>query len=112
MSGRKSIGAKIKFLRTSMGMSQERLAELIDINTRNLSKIETDLSFPSAENLFKLSRVLNFDMNEVFDEKSSRSGNSDNPQIAKLIAELKDLSEDDLKIVISLVKTIKKVRKT
>ena len=111
MSGKKSLGLKIKFLRTSMGMSQEKLAELINISPRNLSKIETDLSFPSAENLYKISRVLNFDMNEVFDENFNSRPALNSIQIAKLFSDLNDLSQDDLKIVISLVKTIKKIRK-
>jgi len=110
MSGKKTLGAKIKLLRTTMGLSQEKLAELIDINTRNLSKIETDLSFPSAENLYKLSKVLNFDINEIFEDNFKGKSVPKNTQIAKLIAEINDLSEEDLKIVAGLVKTIKKVR--
>ena len=36
----KQFGANVRRIRTSSGMTQERLAELVDINIRNVQRIE------------------------------------------------------------------------
>jgi len=36
----KEFGGNVRRLRTSLGMTQERLAELVDINIRNVRRIE------------------------------------------------------------------------
>ena len=47
-------GKRLVELRKEQKLSQERLAEYIDIAPRNLSKIETGVTFPSVENLEKI----------------------------------------------------------
>lgn len=51
-------GKRLVELRKEKKLSQERLAEFIDIAPRNLSKIETGVTFPSVENLEKIISVL------------------------------------------------------
>ena len=51
-------GKKIKELRIKMKMSQEELAEKIDIAERNLSKIECGKSFIRAEKIAKLADTI------------------------------------------------------
>ncbi|MBR6162888.1 helix-turn-helix transcriptional regulator [bacterium] len=60
MSAENNLGKKIKELRTNMGYTQERLAELVDIDAKNLSKIENGGHSPSYITLSKLSKVLEF----------------------------------------------------
>jgi transcriptional regulator with XRE-family HTH domain len=36
----KKVGANVRRIRTAQGMSQERLAELVDLNVRNIQRIE------------------------------------------------------------------------
>jgi transcriptional regulator with XRE-family HTH domain len=36
----KRFGANLRRIRTAQGMSQERLAELVDLNVRNIQRIE------------------------------------------------------------------------
>jgi len=36
----KQLGANVRRIRNSIGMTQERLAELVDINIRNVQRIE------------------------------------------------------------------------
>ena len=48
-------------------MSQEELAEKIDIAERNLSKIECGKSFIRAEKIAKLAQVLSVEPKDLFD---------------------------------------------
>ena len=58
---------KIKELRIKRKMSQEELAEKIDIAERNLSKIECGKSFIRAEKIAKLAQVLSVEPKDLFD---------------------------------------------
>ena len=54
-----TLGEKIKSLRKGLGMSQEKLAELMDISRQAVAKWENGQSAPSTANLFKLAEILN-----------------------------------------------------
>lgn len=66
MNIKKTLGEKIKRIRKQRGMTQEQLAEIIDIAPRNLSKIEVGTCFVTAETLDKLLAALNITTEELF----------------------------------------------
>jgi len=55
---KKLIGKRIKQIRKSKNLTQEKLAELINIEIPSMSYIETGKFAPSVETLQKLSEVL------------------------------------------------------
>ena len=54
-----NIGKRIKKARQYMGLTQEELAEKVDMDSKHLSKIENGLHLPSYNTLKKLSDFLN-----------------------------------------------------
>jgi len=60
------LGARIKELRKEKGYTQQQLAELIDIDSKHLSKIEVGSSYPSLYNLEKITNILNIKMQDLF----------------------------------------------
>ncbi len=72
---KKLLGKKIQIIRKSKGLTQEKLAELIDIETPSLSYLETGKYSPSIETLQKLSEVLMIEpwefyyFNEISEDK-------------------------------------------
>ena len=54
MDIKKVLGKRIKDLRKAKGLTQEKVAELIGIETKSFSNIETGKVFPIAENLNKI----------------------------------------------------------
>lgn len=60
-------GLKIKRMRKYKKLTQEQLAELIDISPRNLSAIEVGSSFPKAETLEKILIALNISLDDLFE---------------------------------------------
>lgn len=72
MDLKKQLGLRIKELRMKNKLTQEKLAELVDINTKHQSSIETGRHFPSSELIEKYAKVfsvspatvLRLDLNE------------------------------------------------
>lgn len=62
----KKLGERIKYLRMQRGLSQEKLAEAIDIATTSLSYVETGRGFMTLVTLEKLARALNVELSEIF----------------------------------------------
>ena len=55
-------------LRKNTKLSQEQLAELVDVSRQSISKWELGESYPTVENIFKLCSVLKCEMNELINE--------------------------------------------
>jgi len=67
------IGLKLKFgkrvreLRKSKGFTQEQLAEIINIEPPNFSKMENGMHFPQPDKIEKLAIALNVNISELFE---------------------------------------------
>lgn len=88
------IGKKIKELRKSMCYTQERLAELADIDGKHLSKIENGVHFPTYQTLKKLSEVLNFNLQDLDSIPSKEQLPSQNPIYQKSLKYLNSAKTD------------------
>lgn len=66
MNIKRKLGEKIKRMRKQKGLTQEQLAEIVDISSRNLSNIEVGANFPKAETLEKLLMALGVTTEELF----------------------------------------------
>ena len=63
---KKGLGDNIKILRKMKGITQEQLAGLIEIDQRQLARIEAGESFATAETLEKISEHLNVSIKILF----------------------------------------------
>lgn len=61
------IGLKIKLLRNKLGLSQEKLAELSDINKNSLGAIERGTSSAGIDTLERISKALGVELKELVD---------------------------------------------
>ena len=59
-------GANVKYYRKKMRLSQEQLAEKLDITAKHLSTIETGATFVSADLLEKITRQLLVSASSLF----------------------------------------------
>lgn len=67
MENVKAFGLRVKELRVSRKLTQDKLAEKLDINSKYLSRIEMGYSFPSFEVLARIAAVLQVEMMDFFD---------------------------------------------
>ena len=73
MNIKKEIGERIKRVRKQRGYTQEELAEIMEISSRNLSNIELGNSFPKPETLEKFLTVLNITTQTLFSNDCIKS---------------------------------------
>lgn len=64
-SNAEALGARIRQLRTGQGLSQEKLAEKLDVSRQAVAKWERGTSLPSTANLLALSRIFGCSVSEL-----------------------------------------------
>lgn len=108
MDIKKELGEKIKRVRKTRGITQEQLAEMIDISPRSLSNIEVGGCFVKSETLEKIIDALNITTEELFANDHIKSNTellkdidnyinqvkNDNKTLGKIYKILKCLLED------------------
>lgn len=60
-----TIGEQIQNLRIQKGLTQERLAEMLDVSRQAVSKWETGMTVPDIEILLKLSEIYGISINDI-----------------------------------------------
>lgn len=102
MKLKKSVGRRIKEIRKKKGLSQEKLAELVDIEQNTLSCIETGNNFCTAETLEKIINALEIDPAELFDFGHQK----DNETLLQEINSMLKKTPDKIPEVYKVVKAI------
>lgn len=98
------LGKRIKEIRKQKDITQETLAELVDIDQRSLSHIENGYTFPS-KSLQKIAKALNVTLSDLFDFEHIKYTNENKKDY--IISALKELSEENINIVFRLIKSMK-----
>lgn len=97
------LGMRIKEIRQSRKISQDKLSEKLDIDPKYLSRIEVGKATPSLDLLVKTANLLNVELKELFEFTHLENAGEKN-QIEAL---LKGLSEEQRKLIIKLIKAVK-----
>ena len=69
---KKLFGKKIRELRKTKHLTQEQLAEMVELDTHHLCKIENGMHFPSLKSIIKLSSILEADFVDLFNFDHSK----------------------------------------
>lgn len=64
---KETLGHKIKILRKTKRLSQEKLADKADLSQQHISRIEKDLTYPYIATLTKIAMVLNVPLDDLID---------------------------------------------
>ena len=89
----KQIGKRIQEIRESKNIKQFELAEMLDIEPSNLSKIETGYYFPRGDKLLNIVDALGIELKDLFDVDHIKT----KEELIKLINDyLSKLNEDEL----------------
>lgn len=64
----KSLGLRIGYLRRRTGMTQEALADQLDVSWSSISKIETGVACPSLRMIWGICQILQVEPRTLFDE--------------------------------------------
>lgn len=101
------LGKRIQEIRKSKGLTQEKLAELINIDIPNLSNIERGKKFMTASTLEKIITVLGIEEKELFDFEHIKSTD----ELKKEIREnINKLSHKELQFLSKTINNIIELR--
>ena len=101
---KKLLGLRIKELRKIKGFTQEELAEKMEIDQRNLSKIECGNNFITAETLSKILSSLDIEPAELFAFKHLQEEPVLKDELIKAIID----NKTDIKLLYQLYQVTKK----
>ena len=87
-----TIGQQITELRKERKMSQEDLAEAMQVSRQAVSKWETDLSKPDTENLIRLAEIFEMDVNILIGNDIAPENPSNNKRIIVILSILLAIS--------------------
>jgi len=103
---KKKLGARIQEIRKSKKITQEKLAELIDIETPNLSNIERGKKFMTADTLEKIINILGVKEKELFDFEHIIQRDE---LKQKIISELENMSDKELQYLYKTTQNLKQL---
>ena len=103
MNLKKELGEKIKRVRKQRNLTQETLAEMVDISPRSLSNIELGVSFVKAETLEKILDSLNISTEELFANNHIKS----NHELIREIDKMINAAQNNTKLLEKIYKIIK-----
>lgn len=97
----KEIGTRIRKYRKLKNISQEELAEKIDISTTHMSHIETGSTKLSLQVLVDIAQILEVSTDALIFEKTSKL------KIQKIETILSDCTENEIAFITKIVETSK-----
>ena len=102
-SEKKLFGARLKELRENKGLNQEQLAELIGMESRHISRIETGKSFTTIENISKIANALNIEISSLFEFQHK---NNKTFLVNKINSYLSSANINQIEIAYKIIKSI------
>lgn len=96
------LGDAVKKARGELGLTQNQVADQIDVDVRTVMNIENYKGNPKMEILFPLIRALKIDSREIFHPEIRL----DNPAVSKLHLLIEQCSEDEAAALIPIIESI------
>ena len=103
MNTKQLLGKRLKELRKQKGLSQERLAELVEIEPTSLSNIENGRNYPLFTTLEKILAILEVDFIDVFKFQHHDTHKNLMSEINKILNDNPDRMKDFYKIAKALI---------
>ncbi len=97
------IGKRIKAVRKQRGLTQEQLAQMVDLSTNYLSNIETGFRTPKLETLIQIMNALECDANAILADVVDTTTYQES---GKLAAALSELPATDQRRIMRVVETL------
>ena len=102
----KKIGKRIKELREANNIKQFELAEMLEMEPSNLTRIENGYQFPKEENLSKIASKLKVDEKELFNFSHIKT----KKELINLINQtISNFDDKKLQAAYKLINTLKEI---
>ena len=94
------LGKRIKEVRRRKKISQEKLADMIEMNQRSITRIESAKTIPSLLTLSKISKALEINVLDLFDTEPQKTADEYSSRINDVLIKL---SDKDKKIILDIM---------
>lgn len=98
-----AIGQQVRKSRKARGLSQEQLAEMVNISTTHMSHIETGNTKLSLPVLVDIANALDVRTDDLLERSQYTTGNA----VEEIAAMLESCSAQEAKVVVDIVKAVK-----
>lgn len=103
----KSVGEKLKELRVNCHMTQDDIAELLDMSRTSFSKYENGAANPPLNVLRKLSAIYNVPIeylihDEITSIRLNNEGNETEPDVEDVLKGFSDLTREEKMLIMKL----------
>ena len=102
----KTIGEMISSLRKEKGMTQNELAEKMNVTDKAVSKWERDLSCPDINTISKLANILDVSVDELLQAKKKENSNTKLKDLINLIFKAISLAMGIAVVVLNILDKI------
>lgn len=96
------LGDAIKRARGKLNLTQNEVADLLNIDARTILNIENYRGNPKMEILYPLVRTLKLDAREIFNPEMQR----ETPSLYQLRLQIEDCNEEEATIIVPILQTI------
>ncbi len=101
------LGQKIRELRIANNLKQSQLADILEMERTNLTRIECGNQRPNDENLVKIAKILNVQIKDLFDFEPILPRNELTQQI---VSEIDGMSDKELQYLQKTIQNLKLLR--
>ncbi|MEI8129402.1 MAG: helix-turn-helix transcriptional regulator [bacterium] len=102
------LGQRIKEIRERQNIKQVELAEMIEMEPSNLSKLENGNQLPKEENIERIARALNVDVKDLFEFGHIKT----REELLEIItSSLKNYTKNELEFVYKFLVGLKEYKK-
>ncbi len=100
------LGRRIRELRIANNLKQSQLADILEMERTNLTRIEGGNQRPNDENLVKIAKILNVQIKDLFDFEHILSNN----ELKKIImSEINNFSDKELQYLYKTIQNLKQL---
>ncbi len=101
------LGKRIKSLRKQTGMSQTELALKASLSPAHLGQIERALKNPTLDTIYAIAQALEVPLSQLFDDTDNPNPKDISPYENKLTTYLMDMSDEQQKEILKIIKIIR-----
>jgi transcriptional regulator with XRE-family HTH domain len=102
---RKLVGERIRELRKNKNLSQAELAEKVGVDSTSICKLENGSHFPKEENLEKIAKALDVEIEDLFVFKHQRNKKT---LISDINNMLDNTDEKNVKLIYKIILAVLK----
>ena len=101
------LGQKIRELRIANNLKQSQLADMLEMERTNLTRIECGNQRPNDENLVKIAKILNVKIKDLFDFEHVLPRKE---LMQQIVSEIDGLSDKELQYLNKTIQNLKLLR--